>query len=160
MPSLSLNFFFQVLGKGKIVTKRWIEDCHIEKRRLPWRDYRLDDGSDGSDSDDGASKKSDKRPNGDPNGSSNSNGSTHGRSDRTNDLAANNVKTPTYGSRSESQNVKDEEEEEEEEFAGTTDVDSDVEDSSRPGGPMDDDPDTEDELQRVIERTKGIYQLL
>ncbi|KAH9504669.1 DNA repair protein xrcc1 [Bulinus truncatus] len=31
----------QVAGKGKIVTKEWILDCHKQKKLLPWRKYRL-----------------------------------------------------------------------------------------------------------------------
>lgn len=34
--------FNQVRGKGKIVTKKWIEDCHSQRKRLPWRRYALD----------------------------------------------------------------------------------------------------------------------
>lgn len=33
----------QVSGKGKIVTKSWITDCHKMKKLLPWRKYRLGD---------------------------------------------------------------------------------------------------------------------
>lgn len=29
-------------GKGKIVTRAWIEDCYKQKKRLPWRRYALD----------------------------------------------------------------------------------------------------------------------
>ncbi|XP_004520178.1 DNA repair protein XRCC1 isoform X2 [Ceratitis capitata] len=32
----------QVRGKGKIVTRAWIEDCHKQKKYLPWRRYALD----------------------------------------------------------------------------------------------------------------------
>uniref|UniRef100_A0A914UXJ9 BRCT domain-containing protein n=1 Tax=Plectus sambesii TaxID=2011161 RepID=A0A914UXJ9_9BILA len=34
--------FNQVRGRGKIVKKEWIEDCHSRRRRLPWRRYALD----------------------------------------------------------------------------------------------------------------------
>ena len=34
--------FNQVRGKGKIVKKEWIEDCHSKRMRLPWRRYALD----------------------------------------------------------------------------------------------------------------------
>lgn len=34
--------FNQVKGKGKIVTRKWIEDCHKERKRFPWRRYALD----------------------------------------------------------------------------------------------------------------------
>lgn len=34
--------FNQVKGKGKIVTRKWIEDCHLQRKRLPWRKYALD----------------------------------------------------------------------------------------------------------------------
>lgn len=34
--------FNQVKGKGKIVKKQWIEECHKERKRLPWRRYALD----------------------------------------------------------------------------------------------------------------------
>lgn len=29
-------------GKGKIVTKKWIEACYEEKKKLPWRRFALD----------------------------------------------------------------------------------------------------------------------
>lgn len=29
-------------GKGKIVTKKWIEACFIEQKKLPWRRFALD----------------------------------------------------------------------------------------------------------------------
>ncbi|XP_055842603.1 DNA repair protein XRCC1 [Episyrphus balteatus] len=32
----------QVKGKGKIVTRSWIEDCYSKKRKIPWRRYALD----------------------------------------------------------------------------------------------------------------------
>lgn len=32
----------QVKGKGKIVTKKWIEACFSEQKKLPWRRYALD----------------------------------------------------------------------------------------------------------------------
>lgn len=34
--------FNQVKGKGKIVTKDWIEKCHRDKKRFPWRRFALD----------------------------------------------------------------------------------------------------------------------
>lgn len=34
--------FLQVQGKGKIVTKDWIKDCHSQRKRLPWRRFALD----------------------------------------------------------------------------------------------------------------------
>lgn len=34
--------FNQVKGKGKIVTKKWLEDCSRQRKRLPWRRYALD----------------------------------------------------------------------------------------------------------------------
>uniref|UniRef100_A0A1B6C320 BRCT domain-containing protein n=2 Tax=Clastoptera arizonana TaxID=38151 RepID=A0A1B6C320_9HEMI len=34
--------FNQVRGKGKIVKKDWVEDCHDQRKRLPWRRYALD----------------------------------------------------------------------------------------------------------------------
>ena len=34
--------FNQVKGKGKIVTKDWIEKCHRDKKRYPWRRFALD----------------------------------------------------------------------------------------------------------------------
>ncbi|CRK94282.1 CLUMA_CG007797, isoform A [Clunio marinus] len=34
--------YHQVKGHGKIVTKRWIEACHNNKKRLPWRRFALD----------------------------------------------------------------------------------------------------------------------
>jgi len=171
--------YTQVLGKGKIVTKRWIEDCHVEKRRVPWRDYRLDDGSEGSDTgdderggggggeikdcDNRQSKKLVERQN------------EYGNYDRDlerkeepalgGDLRQANGDSRQNGLRSV---TKDEpemdareftelgKEQEEDEYAGTTDVDSDVEEESRRPGGHDDDPDTEDELQRIIEKTKDI----
>lgn len=32
----------QVKGKGKIVNKNWVEDCHTQRKKLPWRRYALD----------------------------------------------------------------------------------------------------------------------
>lgn len=32
----------QVHGKGKIITRKWIEDCHSHRKRLPWRRYAMD----------------------------------------------------------------------------------------------------------------------
>lgn len=32
-------------GKGKIVTKRWIDACFTEQKKIPWRRYALDDDS-------------------------------------------------------------------------------------------------------------------
>ncbi|EDW26719.1 GL14681 [Drosophila persimilis] len=32
----------EVKGKGKIVTRSWIEKCHAHKKYLPWRRYALD----------------------------------------------------------------------------------------------------------------------
>ena len=29
-------------GKGKIVKKEWVERCHSERKRLPWRRFCLD----------------------------------------------------------------------------------------------------------------------
>ncbi|KAJ8913467.1 hypothetical protein NQ315_013847 [Exocentrus adspersus] len=34
--------FNQVKGKGKIVKRTWLEDCHSQRKRLPWRRYALD----------------------------------------------------------------------------------------------------------------------
>lgn len=34
--------FNQVKGKGKIVKRKWLEDCHSQRKRLPWRRYALD----------------------------------------------------------------------------------------------------------------------
>ena len=34
--------FNQVKGKGKIVKKEWIEECHSQRKRLPWRRFCLD----------------------------------------------------------------------------------------------------------------------
>lgn len=33
----------EVQGKGKIVTKDWIIQCHEQRKRLPWRRFALDD---------------------------------------------------------------------------------------------------------------------
>ena len=144
-------FFLQVKGKGKIVTKRWIEDCHVEKRRVPWREYRLDDGSSGSDSDDGGGRS---RGGGGGGGGRGGGGAVE--------------KTEAKNGKGEESEwnkrgmVKDEKkknngiEDPEDEYAGTTDVDTDVEEESRrPGGQNDEDPDTEDELQKVIQKPVG-----
>lgn len=32
----------QVKGKGKIVKRNWIEECHSQRRKLPWRRFALD----------------------------------------------------------------------------------------------------------------------
>lgn len=32
----------QVKGKGKIVTRKWLEECHSERKKLPWRRFALD----------------------------------------------------------------------------------------------------------------------
>lgn len=32
----------QVKGKGKIISKNWIENCYKEKKRLPWRRFAVD----------------------------------------------------------------------------------------------------------------------
>ena len=34
--------FNQVRGKGKIVKKDWLEECHRQRKRLPWRRFCLD----------------------------------------------------------------------------------------------------------------------
>ncbi|KAH0808118.1 hypothetical protein GEV33_014663 [Tenebrio molitor] len=34
--------FNQVKGKGKIVKRNWIEECHTQRKRLPWRRFCLD----------------------------------------------------------------------------------------------------------------------
>lgn len=34
--------FRQVKGKGKIVNKKWIEECYRQQKRLSWRKYALD----------------------------------------------------------------------------------------------------------------------
>ena len=34
--------FNQVKGKGKIVKKDWIEECHLKRMRFPWRRYALE----------------------------------------------------------------------------------------------------------------------
>ncbi|KAJ8984372.1 hypothetical protein NQ317_003520 [Molorchus minor] len=41
--------FKEVKGKGKIVTKKWIEDCYRQRKRLPWRRYALDKDDIGKD---------------------------------------------------------------------------------------------------------------
>ncbi|XP_060573725.1 DNA repair protein XRCC1-like [Ruditapes philippinarum] len=33
----------QVKGRGKIVDKKWINDCYKQKKLLPWRNYRVGD---------------------------------------------------------------------------------------------------------------------
>ncbi|XP_076274123.1 DNA repair protein XRCC1 [Rhynchophorus ferrugineus] len=42
--------FNQVKGKGKIVTKKWIEECHSSRKRLPWRRFALDKADKGPES--------------------------------------------------------------------------------------------------------------
>lgn len=39
--------FKEVQGKGKIVTKHWINDCYQERKRLPWRRFALDTNDQG-----------------------------------------------------------------------------------------------------------------
>lgn len=34
--------FREVKGRGKIVTKDWVEQCHAQRKRLPWRRFHLD----------------------------------------------------------------------------------------------------------------------
>ncbi|XP_049795670.1 DNA repair protein XRCC1-like [Schistocerca nitens] len=34
--------FNQVKGHGKIIRKEWVEDCHSQRKRLPWRRYAMD----------------------------------------------------------------------------------------------------------------------
>lgn len=34
-------------GKGKIVTRKWIQDSHAQRKRLPWRRYALDKADQG-----------------------------------------------------------------------------------------------------------------
>lgn len=29
-------------GKGKIVTKNWVNECYSRRKRIPWRRYALD----------------------------------------------------------------------------------------------------------------------
>ncbi|KAG5876639.1 hypothetical protein JTB14_012984 [Gonioctena quinquepunctata] len=36
--------FNQVKGKGKIVKRAWLEECHGQRKRLPWRRFALDKG--------------------------------------------------------------------------------------------------------------------
>nr|KAG5708735.1 hypothetical protein BaRGS_034952 [Batillaria attramentaria] len=40
----------QVNGRGRIVSKQWIIDCHKQKKLLPWRKYRLGDADSPGDS--------------------------------------------------------------------------------------------------------------
>ncbi|XP_047488476.1 DNA repair protein XRCC1-like isoform X2 [Penaeus chinensis] len=44
--------FLQVKGKGKIVTAKWITDCHKNKIRYPWRRYQLERGRNADESED------------------------------------------------------------------------------------------------------------
>ena len=39
-------------GKGKIVTKEWVEACHAQRKRLPWRRFYLDKKDRGEESED------------------------------------------------------------------------------------------------------------
>ncbi|XP_059156974.1 DNA repair protein XRCC1-like [Physella acuta] len=52
----------QVSGKGKIVTKSWILDSYKQKKKMPWRKYRLGDAASPPDSSDEEvnTKKNDK----------------------------------------------------------------------------------------------------
>ncbi|XP_044749198.1 DNA repair protein XRCC1 [Coccinella septempunctata] len=34
--------FNQVRGKGKIVTRKWVEECFSQRKKIPWRRYALD----------------------------------------------------------------------------------------------------------------------
>lgn len=34
--------FNQVKGKGKIVTRQWVEECYSQRKKIPWRRYALD----------------------------------------------------------------------------------------------------------------------
>ncbi|CAH1966686.1 unnamed protein product [Acanthoscelides obtectus] len=42
--------FNQVKGKGKIVKRNWIEECHSQRKRLPWRRFALDKNDKGDES--------------------------------------------------------------------------------------------------------------
>nr|CAD7203752.1 unnamed protein product [Timema douglasi] len=42
--------FQQVRGRGRIVTKEWIEHCYNKRKRLPWRRYALDQRDKGPES--------------------------------------------------------------------------------------------------------------
>ncbi|XP_046463298.1 DNA repair protein XRCC1-like [Daphnia pulex] len=42
--------FIEVKGKGKIVTKNWVQDCFDKRKRLPWRRYCLDKNDRGEES--------------------------------------------------------------------------------------------------------------
>nr|CAH7731728.1 unnamed protein product [Callosobruchus chinensis] len=42
--------FNQVRGSGKIVKRNWIEECHSQRKRLPWRRFALDKNDKGDDS--------------------------------------------------------------------------------------------------------------
>lgn len=54
----------QVKGKGRIVKKEWVIDCHRKERLLPWRQYRLGRATSpkGSESDDDDKKQKSREP--------------------------------------------------------------------------------------------------
>lgn len=129
--------FSQVLGKGKIVTKKWVEDCHNERKRHSWRDYRLDDGSSGSDSENGTKPMRVKKK----------------ENSRTREDKA--LTNTEPNSKCEKTMKDDPSQVPEDSYAGTTDVDTDIEEPSvRPGVRRNDDPDTEDELEKVLYQSK------
>jgi DNA-repair protein XRCC1 len=41
--------FSQVVGKGIIEIKDWVEDCHRRRKWLPWRRFWLDKRDEGKD---------------------------------------------------------------------------------------------------------------
>ena len=42
--------FNQVKGQGKIVKKDWIEECHSQRKKIPWRRFCLDNNDKGTES--------------------------------------------------------------------------------------------------------------
>ncbi|KAL1506397.1 hypothetical protein ABEB36_005768 [Hypothenemus hampei] len=42
--------FNQVKGKGKIVTRKWLDDCYSQRKKLPWRRHALDKSDKGTES--------------------------------------------------------------------------------------------------------------
>ncbi|KAH1018965.1 hypothetical protein HUJ05_006635 [Dendroctonus ponderosae] len=51
--------FNQVRGIGKIVKKKWLDDCYNERKKLPWRRYALDKADKGPESEEEICEKQD-----------------------------------------------------------------------------------------------------
>lgn len=51
--------FNQVRGIGKIVKRKWLDDCYNERKKLPWRRYALDKADKGPESEEEICEKRD-----------------------------------------------------------------------------------------------------